>query len=192
MECYTFDMATKKNVYSVSRDEAAVQLAVSTRTLDRWLKSGRLKSKADGRTVWVHAEELEKMVEKEQLKAIRRGKKAGTTKAAPRATRTQTSERNSQGGDELVYKKLFEEAASDIKAKQEKLEAAHFRVGQLEAQVQNSVPLLEYKQEKEDLVHTSAVLATELATERMKKWIFVGLSSALGLAAIIFGWVLFG
>jgi len=181
-------MKSKNNVYSISRDEAAEQLHVSTRTLDRWLKSGRLKSKADGRTVWVHAEELEKLAEKEQLKELRRGKQK-SARTTPRAVQSLTNTRESE---EMIYKKLFEEAATDIKAKQEKLEAAHFRVGQLEAQVQNSVPLLEYKQEKENLVRTSAELATELATERIKKWLFVGLSSLLALATAIFGWVIFG
>jgi hypothetical protein len=48
-----------------------------------------------------------------------------------------------------IYQKLYEELKQELKIKQERLEGANYRVGQLEAQLEiqknETVPLLEYK-----------------------------------------------
>jgi hypothetical protein len=49
-----------------------------------------------------------------------------------------------------VYKKLYLELKEDLKEKQDRLEIANYRVGQLESQIRNSVPMLEYHREKFD------------------------------------------
>lgn len=54
----------------------------------------------------------------------------------------QTRERRSQ---ESVYKNLFEEAKEELKRKQELLEGANYRVGQLEAMLKDTVPLLDHQ-----------------------------------------------
>ena len=48
-----------------------------------------------------------------------------------------------------TYKKLFQELQEELKEKQERLEVANYRVGQLENQVRNSIPLLQHHQEKQ-------------------------------------------
>ncbi|HPU94912.1 MAG TPA: helix-turn-helix domain-containing protein [Candidatus Gracilibacteria bacterium] len=48
------------------------------------------------------------------------------------------------------YKKLYEETREELKEKQERLEIANYRVGQLEAQLKNSIPLLEYHRESSE------------------------------------------
>lgn len=50
-----------------------------------------------------------------------------------------------------IYKQLYAETSLELKNKQERLEGATYRVGQLEAQIKNTVPLLSYRQ-KEDKV----------------------------------------
>ncbi|MFA5829334.1 MAG: hypothetical protein WC843_02460 [Candidatus Gracilibacteria bacterium] len=46
--------------------------------------------------------------------------------------------------EEQVYKRLFTELQQELKEKQERLEGANYRVGQLEARLKDSVPLLDY------------------------------------------------
>ena len=49
---------------------------------------------------------------------------------------------------EPVYKNLYEDANKKLEGQQERLEAANYRVGQLEAQLKNTVPLLTYEEER--------------------------------------------
>ncbi len=51
--------------------------------------------------------------------------------------------------EDRVYKKLFEEAQQEVKQKQERLEMANYRVGQLEARIKDSIPLLDYNRDLE-------------------------------------------
>ncbi len=48
------------------------------------------------------------------------------------------------------YENLYKETREELKEKQERLEIANYRVGQLEAQLKNSIPLLEYHRESSE------------------------------------------
>ncbi len=47
-----------------------------------------------------------------------------------------------------IYKNLYEELKEKHEEQQRRMEGAHYRVGQLEAQLKTMVPLLEVKQER--------------------------------------------
>ena len=50
--------------------------------------------------------------------------------------------------DELeIYKKLYAQLQSDLKEKEQRLEMANFHMGQLEARIKESVPMLDYKRD---------------------------------------------
>lgn len=51
-----------------------------------------------------------------------------------------------------IYKNLYAETLTELKIKQERLEGATYRVGQLEAQLKNTVPLLSYRQKEEEVI----------------------------------------
>lgn len=55
-------------------------------------------------------------------------------------------------GEAKIYKNLYEKTLAELKIKQERLEGATYRVGQLEAQLQNTVPLLTYRQKEEEVL----------------------------------------
>jgi excisionase family DNA binding protein len=167
------------NLFTISREEAASQLGMSTRTLDRWLKSGKLKSKTDGRTVWISEKSLAEAVKKV-------GKKQSIKSQSAPAERLEASF-TMPVSEEKVFQKLYEETASELKAKQEKLEAAGFRVGQLEAQLQNSVPLLEYRQREEELRIAAEQAKDKLNSLKLQNNLLVAGVIALAAAAVVFG-----
>ena len=82
---------------------------------------------------------------------------------------------------------MFTELQEEVKEKQERLEVANYRVGQLEAQVRNSIPMLEYHREnyekkkkeeklKKEVYESSAVikrLKYKLKSESLMKRIFI-------------------
>jgi hypothetical protein len=75
--------------------------------------------------------------------------------------------------------------------KQEKLEAASFRVGQLEAQLKNSVPLLEHKQKEQELDSQNSQLKEKLIAVILKGWIFLGVAILATVVAAALGFLLY-
>jgi len=47
-----------------------------------------------------------------------------------------------------IYKKLYFDVKEELNIKQERLEIANYRVGQLEAQLRSSMPMLEFHRDK--------------------------------------------
>lgn len=55
---------------------------------------------------------------------------------------------SSSSPDELeIYKKLYEQLQAELKEKEQRLEMANYHMGQLEARIKESVPLLDYKRD---------------------------------------------
>lgn len=94
---------------------------------------------------------------------------------------------------EGIYQKLYEELKEEHKHNQKRIEAANYKVGQLEAQVKSMVPLIEYRQQKEGFRKLEVGLKTMvekreiqlkkarrlLQSEQMNKWIFAILALTL-------------
>ncbi|MCX6733543.1 MAG: helix-turn-helix domain-containing protein [Candidatus Peregrinibacteria bacterium] len=70
-----------------------------------------------------------------------------------------------------TYKKMYEQLAAELKMRQEELEGAHYRIGQLEGQIKYSVPLPEHKNEMQRLLTSGKQLEEEVAEKllRLKK-----------------------
>ncbi len=60
---------------------------------------------------------------------------------------TQRPNNHSVDEDVEVYKKLYEELKNELREKEQRLEMANYRVGQLEASLKESVPLLDHKRD---------------------------------------------
>ena len=181
------------NVYTIGRDEAAKRISVSTRTLDRWIRSGKLLYKNTGRAVFVHAGDFDLLL-KQHGRAFTGGHTQHDTTHTTEAHTNEPTHIGTSANTDSIFRQLFEEASQEIKTKQEKLEAAGFRVGQLENQLKNSVPLIEYKQKEEELRQKEEVarqenleLKNKLSIERIKVWALVGVSCAIILTTIVLG-----
>lgn len=70
-----------------------------------------------------------------------------------------------------TYKRMYEQLVAELKARQEELEGAHYRIGQLEGQIKYSVPLPEHRNEMQRLLTSGKQLEEEVAEKllRLKK-----------------------
>jgi len=146
-------------IYNVDRKAASKILKVTTRTVDRWIMGGKLSTeKRDGR-IWLSREEINKLRAKTKVDRVDTEMSIDKSLSTPvdmsidsvdieneegklpRSPRPQ----NPYKGEEGVYKKLFEEQQAELKTKQERLEGANYRVGQLEAMLKEAIPLLEHQ-----------------------------------------------
>ena len=187
--------------YNLDRKAASKLLHVSVRTLDRYLKSKKLSSRVvDGR-VWMDKGELKAFMDKKSGSInvdnvdmstpdlsidvdVDNVDSSSQDVVHSMSTVRKVSKEKSPSG---VYKKLFNELKEEVSEKQTRLEIANYRVGQLEAQLKNSIPLLEFhrenyeKKKKEqslegEIVEQGTVLArikTQLKYEKFNKRIFL-------------------
>lgn len=187
--------------YNLDRKAASKLLRISVRTLDRYIKSKKLSTRVvDGR-VWLNKDNLQGFLEKKSSAASVDSEDMSTPRMSidvdvdnsdtgsqdyvhSMATVRKVSKEKSPSG---VYKKLFNDLKEEINEKQTRLEIANYRVGQLEAQLKNSIPLLEFhrenyeKKKKEQSLETkvneqNSILLrvkTQLKYEKFNKRIFL-------------------
>jgi hypothetical protein len=137
-------MSTKAAItFELSRKEASEILKVSTRTLDRYIKSKKVFSKNIAGRIMLNRDEISGM------KKTRKHRKIRKNKAHPE-TKKEVFEMNNNidkatKAEEKVYQKLYEELKVEVRTFQQRLEGANYRVGQLESEVKASVPLLDHQ-----------------------------------------------
>lgn len=147
----------------IDRKQAADLLNVSIRTIDRYIQKGSLQKEEINGRIFLHVRDLKPLVDQKKLQDKYLSELAGgqpnpakTIEPDPQPARqpileatyadsnyNSTHNSNSEGGD--IYQKLYEELQEELKAKQERLEGANYRVGQLEGLLKETVPLLEYR-----------------------------------------------
>ncbi len=128
----------------VDREEASKLLNVSTRTVDRCIRKFRFNVKKDGRKVLIKRIDLNKIAEKqaEPFMQINQEVKSDQEVKVPA---TEIAVKNLQiesvrkaEKEETVFQNLYQETKKELKEKQERLDAATYRVGQLESKLENT------------------------------------------------------
>ncbi len=162
--------------YNLSREAAGRLLKVSIRTLDRYVRAKKMSTQVvDGR-IWLNKEEIEAFnVDKNRVikvdtvsvstskMSIDNGiDKVDNVEVLEQESVDSVSTRHQRNDKNETYKNLYSELREELKEKQDRLEIANYRVGQLEAQVKNSIPLLEYHREKYEIKKAEDELKNQL------------------------------
>ena len=143
----------------ISREEAAKRLNISVRTVDRHIRKGSFDVKRINRKVFISKPSFERYygerVEAGEIQEIQPEEQVAVEAERPVLTAHEHPvEQGSYGALQptQIYKELYEEVKVKFEEQQKRLEGAHYRVGQLEAQLKNMVPLLEVKQERKKML----------------------------------------
>ncbi len=147
--------------YTMDRKVASEALGVSLRTLDRYIRAGRLSARKINGFVRLDENEIKSfktgyVPRTESPQEANEGRthrslndfeepQGPTIDVHTQAGRILGEDIVKEDKSESVYEILFKESKEELKEYQQKLEIANYRVGQLEAQLQHSVPLLEHK-----------------------------------------------
>jgi hypothetical protein len=142
-----------ENKSYITRQEAATMLHVSLRTLDRTIRRKKLKTKRDGKNLLILENDILLLIkdipiEQEIYKGttIENGRELADEQKEYAIIPESTT---------IIFKKLFEEAQRQIEKKEEKIEMLNYKLGQIEAKLKQSIPLLEHKQSyvsKEEII----------------------------------------
>jgi hypothetical protein len=206
----------------VSREEAAELLNISIRTLDRYIRRNYFEVKKVDRSVWISRPSLERFYDSHSVPTSSdsdsRTEKTGEGEAVVHSTEESLVHSPLQDRIELsahehpysdmnpasIYKSLYEDLKPKYEEQQKRLEGAHYRVGQLEAQVKTMVPLIEFKRErqqtlllekqyKESMDKASTQfsrLKSLFEGERLNKNIYMGLVYLLLILHMVFWGIL--
>lgn len=166
--------------HDISRKEAANLLKVSVRTIDRHIKNQKLSTQHVNGRVMLSKEEVsafnsddrahrslnDSIIEVDSDLSILSTLSTSTDVDKVDAKNVNIVDTLSTHQKELdreiqnLYKKLYLDAKEELAQKQERLEIANYRVGQLEAQIRNSMSLLEYhRQNNVDIQKTEKLKA---------------------------------
>lgn len=170
-------------MFDIDRKTAGRLLKVSVRTVDRYISGNRLTFKRREGRIWLDKKEVMKLkahrrvdtpvdmstpkmsIDKDDLIPVDMSiDNEGNVYHAvededgnihiPEARRSGSRPATGRNRDEFeIYKNLYEELQAQLQEKEQRLEMANYRVGQLETRVKESIPLLDYKRD----------LASELA-----------------------------
>lgn len=206
--------------YTLSREEAARRLNISIRTLDRYIRRNYFDAKKVDHHIWISKPSFERYyqdyLDRTQAATGSTEDSIDSPSEIPEVTSTiveslpsqaprisLSSHEHSYESDlhpATIYKNLYEDIKPKYEEQQKRLEGAHYRVGQLEAQLKSMVPLLELKKERQQVLllerqHKETVnkasghitrLKTLFQRERLNKNVYLALVYLLLALHIVF------
>ena len=134
--------------FAIDRVEAARRLSVSTRTVDRHISAGRIRTKRIGKKMFLHEEDVELVRSTDLARPTEEyiiiG---GIDKWDPEIVHRSNTRETSPVAytDSPNYAMLYESAQKIISKKDEIIQDISYRLGRAETELQHSIPLTEYK-----------------------------------------------
>jgi len=157
--------------YSITREKAAIQLWVSTRTIDRYVKGGKLSYKKVANKVLLAKEEIDDL--KEEFSLLHNEVKSELIWEATTSSSTSHSSDSialkseiDQAVDEKIDKLflIFKEKDKMIEEKNKVIFMLQQRIWELETKIQTMIALPDYNREKQE-----AILEKQKLEERISK-----------------------
>ncbi|MCD5385253.1 helix-turn-helix domain-containing protein [Candidatus Gracilibacteria bacterium] len=146
-------------MYKYTRQEVADKMGISTRSVDRYIKAGKLRAKKEGKVVYIKGSDVENL--------MGNGVKKQEVIVEPKIVENfnKTEEKNIVKNDEnvsgtlgLIYKDLKKELIK----KDEIIQNLSMRVGKAEEIAKNSVSLLDFKKSQYLLEESKTGLLKEV------------------------------
>lgn len=120
-------------VFTLSRDDASKMLWVSTRTIDRYVQSGKIRSKRDGKVIMLH---------KDDVNHVKNwGTQTDYEVIAPKPTLVASIGYDPREAQNEILRAI----EAIIKEKDALIQELTFKIGKMEGELMNSVPKIEHK-----------------------------------------------
>ncbi len=154
--------------YTVTRTQAAALLWVSTRTIDRYVKSGKLSYKKIANKVILNEEELR--ILQNEFSSLRQEISTELIWEKDNSTISVKPINDMATIDEKLDKfyLIFQEKDKQIDEKNKIIFMLQQRIGELEAKIQTMVALPDYNKEKQQAIEEKRMLEEKLAKLKAK------------------------
>ena len=188
--------------YNVTREVAAKSLNISTRTVDRYIKSGKLSYKKIANKVILAKEEVLSLQQefstlRQELNSeiVNQSETQATQQRASSTTGLSTNRALEDAIDQKIEKffLIFKEKDKMLEEKNKVIFMLQQRVGELEGKIKHMVALPDYTKEKQEAIIEKQKLEEKISqlkgaikNEKVKNLVFIGLSLVFIAVAAFF------
>ena len=155
-------------MYTITRQDAAEKLNISTRSVDRYIKAWKLRTRKEGKIIYIHSWDVDNMMESSDDKkpeVIIPQEKTTYQNVKTQETReTSTSIMDAQS--RATLEKIYLDLRWEIKQKDQTIQDLSLRLGQAQEIAKNSVSLVEFKKSQFLLEESKTHLSGELNSLR--------------------------
>jgi len=196
-------------MYTITRQDAAEILWVSTRSVDRYIKAGKLRSKKDGKIIYIHSKDIEN-ISGEPVSGwpeviIPKEKKQSYSESKNFQQRHESSTQIMDAQSRATLEKIYLDLRGEIQTKDKAIQDLSIRLGQAQEIAKNSVSLVEFKKsqflleeskghianENSALKEKAEELAEKLKYEKTSNMILIGavILWIIIIVFLLFSWV---
>ncbi len=176
-------------MYTIDRQKWAKILEVSTRTLDRYIRKGKIRSQKRSKKIYLNDQDVEILKNwwiQEDYEIINNQNNISSSSFIQKSTWSN-------------FKELYESSQRIIERKDQIIQDLSYRLGNAEAELKNSIPILEYKkatfllessktkveEEKQDLNCNIDNLKNNLKKQEVANIILIILSTIILISAFL-------
>lgn len=144
-------------MYNITREDASIKLNLSTRSIDRYIKSWKLRSKKDWKIVYIHQDDINNFLwlwEKKQV--IIENKQ----EAMEKHPINEKSLSNNKNNDFWI---IFDKLKFEIKIKDDEIKELNKQIWKMEEVVKNSISLIEFKKNQFLLEESKNSLTSDIS-----------------------------
>ena len=156
-------------MYTITRQEAADMLGVSTRSIDRYVRARKLRSKKDGKIIYIHKEDIENLSGEggnRQEVIIPQGQKSYTntekTYTQSEVKEKETTLSADTHAQTRAIEKIYLDLRSEIQKKDGIIQDLSLQLGQAREIAKNSVSLMDFKKSQFLLEESKTHLSQEM------------------------------
>ncbi len=139
--------------FTLDRVDAAKRLGVSTRTIDRYIQAGRIRTRRIGKKMFLEEDDVEEVrlsdpSRREEDYIVIMDEKADDTEIPLEGEIIDGSNRQVVSHQNQMFPeflRLYDEVVANIAKKDEIIQDLSYRLGKSETELKNSIPLVEYK-----------------------------------------------
>lgn len=183
--------------YNISREAAAQYLGVSTRTIDRYVKSGKLSYKKVANKVILAKEEVDAI--KDDFSLLRQDAEYTEVISSSNNSLAKPASSSSSRGNDGINERLDQffthltEKDKAIEDKNKVIFVLQQKLGELEGRMKSMIALPDYTEEKQKLIIEKERLESKLKEvysgykgERTKNMVWMAIMFIVILAVIVF------
>ena len=160
-------------MYNVTRQEAADQLQISVRSVDRYIKSWKLRIQKEGKSILIHSNDIDNMKNWWKSKhhvIVNNTQTKKTYSQEPQSSFSTHSETQlSTWKESTPLNAIYKDLRKEIEKKDELIQTLAMRVGKAEEIAKNSISINDFKKSQYLLEESKSAINNELVTIKKEK-----------------------
>lgn len=162
-------------MYSITRQEAAEKLSISTRSVDRYIKAWKLRSRKEGKIIYIHSADIDNMIgwsEDKKPEVIMPSEKKTYTQEKREETESHSGSSTAvmDAQSRATLEKIYLDLRSEIKQKDTAIQELSIKLWQAQEIAKNSVSLVEFKKSQFLLEESKGHISGELTQVKKEAW----------------------